>query len=436
KLTMLFQSIRFAVSISILMTVATVGAEDQHCIEKPVNNISVEIGGDNPQRVMTYIRDEPGYQVNLQCKWTLQPANYDKPRQMYIRVPVIDFDTNDVSEAQCNVSNTKADVFSLKLKLNDTTYRNESWCSNKSVKVKSQIVNLWDSSYKLALEFRSDDKQVRSNAKGVQVDVQVLGRDYCHRTMLFFEGSCYLITPERLTPAEAFSIAKNYLGNVFTVPKNRNNSEFFRPFIQRNSDRAGEFPFESPLRLTGSMWTGYFIDILSSSPPAVFKSAQYCDPQAGCGVALRNFSVFFKSSSKFEYFNRCAVAMHWGSGGSVNFTCESMESKLPAMIELKQIPATKGDLHPQLFTTCDTLPSFRLFPTTTRPQEQQLNLQRQQLSLQRQQLSLMQQQLSLQQQQLSLQQQQLSLQQQQVSLLLQQFNLQEQQLNIQYQKYR
>uniref|UniRef100_A0A1I8IZ34 Transposase n=1 Tax=Macrostomum lignano TaxID=282301 RepID=A0A1I8IZ34_9PLAT len=41
--------------------------------------------------------------------------------------------------------------------------------------------------------FRSDDKQVRSNAKGVQVDVQVLGRDYCHRTMLFFEGSCYLI---------------------------------------------------------------------------------------------------------------------------------------------------------------------------------------------------------------------------------------------------
>uniref|UniRef100_A0A1I8GAZ7 BAH domain-containing protein n=1 Tax=Macrostomum lignano TaxID=282301 RepID=A0A1I8GAZ7_9PLAT len=117
--------------------------------------------------VMTYIRDEPGYQVNLQCKWYLQPANYDKPRQMYIRVPVIDFDTNDVS-------------------------------------------------YKLALEFRSDDKQVRSNAKGVQVDVQVLGRDYCHRTMLFFEGSCYLITPERLTPAEALNISKNYLGNVFT----------------------------------------------------------------------------------------------------------------------------------------------------------------------------------------------------------------------------
>uniref|UniRef100_A0A1I8GUC2 ZP domain-containing protein n=1 Tax=Macrostomum lignano TaxID=282301 RepID=A0A1I8GUC2_9PLAT len=121
--------------------------------------------------VMTFIRDEPGYQVNLRCHWNLQPTNYDNPRQMYIRVPVIDFDTNDVSE---------------------------------------------EKSYKLALEFRSDDKQVRSNAKGVQVDVHVLGRDYCHRTMLFFEGSCYLITPERLTPDEAFNISKNYLGNVFT----------------------------------------------------------------------------------------------------------------------------------------------------------------------------------------------------------------------------
>uniref|UniRef100_A0A1I8GAW2 CUB domain-containing protein n=1 Tax=Macrostomum lignano TaxID=282301 RepID=A0A1I8GAW2_9PLAT len=275
------------VILLVLLWTLYVSSEDQHCMNNAMKDISVEIGDDNPQRVMSFVRDEPGYQVNLQCKWTLQPANYDNPRQMYIRVPVIDFDTSDVSEAQCNISNTKADVFSLKLKLNDTTYRNEFWCSNKSVKVKSQIVNLWDSagefpfesplrltgsmwtgyfidilsssppavfksakycdpqagcgvalrnfsvSYKLALEFRSDDKQVRSNAKGVQVDVQVLGRDYCHRTMLFFEGSCYLITPERLTPAEAFSIAKNYLGNVFTVPKNRNNSEFFRPFIQR-----------------------------------------------------------------------------------------------------------------------------------------------------------------------------------------------------------
>uniref|UniRef100_A0A1I8GUA1 ZP domain-containing protein n=1 Tax=Macrostomum lignano TaxID=282301 RepID=A0A1I8GUA1_9PLAT len=302
---MLFQSIRFAVSISILMTVATVGAEDQHCIDKPVRNISVEIGDENPQRVMTYIRDEPGYQVNLRCKWTLQPANYDNPRQMYIRVPVIDFDTNDVS-------------------------------------------------YKLALEFRSDDKQVRSNAKGVQVDVQVLGRDYCHRTMLFFEGSCYLITPE-IAAAEAFSISKNYLGNVFTVPKNRNDSDFFRPFVQRNSDRGGEFPFESPLSLVGrKMWTGYFVDLPAQSP---VNGALFMNPAKKCCQERRNMTV---STINQAVESVCAVAMVITSGSRVNFTCESLSSKLPALIEFKQIPATKGDTHPQLFTTCDTMPEKQL----------------------------------------------------------------------------
>ncbi|PAA88470.1 hypothetical protein BOX15_Mlig028750g1 [Macrostomum lignano] len=48
------------------------------------------------------------------------------------------------------------------------------------------------------------------------------------------------------------------------------------------------------------------------------------------------------------------------SGSRVNFTCESLSSKLPALIEFKQIPATKGDTHPQLFTTCDTMPEKQL----------------------------------------------------------------------------
>uniref|UniRef100_A0A1I8GVV4 CUB domain-containing protein n=1 Tax=Macrostomum lignano TaxID=282301 RepID=A0A1I8GVV4_9PLAT len=339
--------------------ILTVRSEAQHCIERHLKDISVEIGDDNPQRVLSFVRDEPGYQVNLQCKWTLQPANYDKPRQMYIRVPVIDFDTNDVSEAQCNVSNTKADVFSLKLKLNDTTYRNESWCSNKSVKVKSQIVNLWDSSYKLALEFRSDDKQVRSNAKGVQVDVQVLGRDYCHRNMLFFEGSCYLITPEPMTPAEAFSIAKNYLGNVFTVPKNRNNSDFFRPFIQQNSARSKELPFKSPLALSSQqLWTGYVIHFYDSQPSSgASVEADFSDPLNNCIRSIRNMMVLFNSSTSYnDRCSRCALSVHWDSSKNPIFTCQSMDLSLPALIEFKQIPATKGDSQPQLFRTCDMPP--------------------------------------------------------------------------------
>uniref|UniRef100_A0A1I8GCK8 CUB domain-containing protein n=1 Tax=Macrostomum lignano TaxID=282301 RepID=A0A1I8GCK8_9PLAT len=345
--------------------------------------------------VMTYVKDEPGYQVNLQCKWILQPTNYDKPSQMYIRVPVIDFDVNNVTEAQCSLSNPNVDVFSMKLKMNDSKWwprelkcsfvlvyhsyvtsiltnllafvfsvsaassLNEFWCSNNSVKVKSQIVNLWDSSYKLALEFRSDDKQVRSNAKGVQVDVQVLGRDYCHRNMLFFEGSCYLITPERLTPAEAFSIAKNYLGNVFTVPKNRNDSDFFRPFIQRNSDRLEEFPFESPLSLTGSkVWTGYFIRFLdnptASDVADNILSAQFLDPLNYCIVGSRNtlgagLNVQNKQS-------QCAVALEFTNNGDVKFTCESTDLRLPALIEFRQIPAANNaSLHSQLFRTCNYL---------------------------------------------------------------------------------
>ncbi|PAA69040.1 hypothetical protein BOX15_Mlig004633g3, partial [Macrostomum lignano] len=351
------QSTYFTVALLLLFFVL-VNAKDLYCIDRATYNQTVDFRSDS--RVMTYVKDEPGYQVNLQCKWILQPTNYDKPSQMYIRVPVIDFDVNNVTEAQCSLSNPNVDVFSMKLKMNDISAAsslNEFWCSNNSVKVKSQIVNLWDSSYKLALEFRSDDKQVRSNAKGVQVDVQVLGRDYCHSTMLFFEGSCYLITPE-ITPAEAFSISKNYLGNLFTVPKNRNDSDFFRPFVQRNNDRSGEFPFESPLSLVGrKMWTGYFVDLPAQSP---VNGALFMNPAKKCCQEKRNMTVYISSTVNQAVEPVCAVAMVITSGSRVNFTCESLSSKLPALIEFKQIPATKGDTHPQLFTTCDTLPEKQL----------------------------------------------------------------------------
>ncbi|PAA70984.1 hypothetical protein BOX15_Mlig016362g2, partial [Macrostomum lignano] len=354
------QSTYFTVALLLLFFVL-VNAKDLYCIDRATYNQTVDFSSDS--RVMTYVKDEPGYQVNLQCKWILQPANYDKPSQMYIRVPVIDFDVNNVTEAQCSLSNPNVDVFSMKLKMNDTASSlNEFWCSNNSVKVKSQIVNLWDSSYKLALEFRSDDKQVWSNAKGVQVDVQVLGRDYCHRTMLFFEGSCYLITPERLTPAEAFNIAKNYLGNVFTVPKNRNDSDFFRPFIQRNSDRLEEFPFESPLSLTGSkVWTGYFIRFLdnptASDVADNILSAQFLDPLNYCIVGSRKLTGTLGAGLNVQNKqSQCAVALEFTNNGDVKFTCEPTDLRLPALIEFKQIPAANNaSLHLQLFRTCNYL---------------------------------------------------------------------------------
>uniref|UniRef100_A0A1I8FSC1 Longin domain-containing protein n=1 Tax=Macrostomum lignano TaxID=282301 RepID=A0A1I8FSC1_9PLAT len=142
-------------------------------------------------------------------------------------------------------------------------------------------------SYKLALEFRSDDKPSPVQRQGSAGGCAGAGRDYCHRTMLFFEGSCYLITPERLTPAEAFSIAKNYLGNVFTFLK----TETTQPF-----------------------------------------------------PSLHSAKLFNSSSSYNDHCSRCALSVHWDSSNNPIFTCQSMDLNLPALIEFKQIPSNQRRL--------------------------------------------------------------------------------------------
>ncbi|PAA83159.1 hypothetical protein BOX15_Mlig016910g3, partial [Macrostomum lignano] len=123
-------------------------------------------------------------------------------------------------------------------------------------------------------------------------------------------------------------------------------------------DRGGEFPFESPLSLVGrKMWTGYFVDLPAQSP---VNGALFMNPGKKCCHERRNMTVYISSTVNQAVESVCAVAMVITSGSRVNFTCESLSSKLPALIEFKQIPAFKGDTHPQLFTTCDTLPKKQL----------------------------------------------------------------------------
>ncbi|PAA88468.1 hypothetical protein BOX15_Mlig011208g1, partial [Macrostomum lignano] len=327
---------------------------NQHCIDKAIRNISVNIYEYNPYKVLTYIRDAKGYARNLHCRWVLRASDYTNPRQMLLTVANVDFDESsgggNGTLGLCNTATGSADVFSFAFsgQLTSGQVSSQRWCSNSDAEraPKQMLANLWDSSNKLSVEFQSDNRQKRHNAKGVQLNVQILSRDYCYVDMLYHENYCYFITKGLLTFDEAARAASYMLGSVTAFP----DADAALRFVDANSKRGELLPMIVPLDLTSNkLWTGAYKD----AGDAAGDSIRYLDPLSDCNEV--RFKLPLVNASSTESSN-CGVAFQLVSGRPV-FTCEPTNQRLPALIKFAQIPLVKkpaAAAAENLFVTCFT----------------------------------------------------------------------------------
>uniref|UniRef100_A0A1I8GC78 CUB domain-containing protein n=1 Tax=Macrostomum lignano TaxID=282301 RepID=A0A1I8GC78_9PLAT len=279
---------------------------NQHCIDKAIRNISVNIYEYNPYKVLTYIRDAKGYARNLHCRWVLRASDYTNPRQMLLTVANVDFDESsgggNGTLGLCNTATGSADVFSFAFS--------------------GQLTS------------------------GVQLNVQILSRDYCYVDMLYHENYCYFITKGLLTFDEAARAASYMLGSVTAFT----DADAALRFVDANIKRGELLPMIVPLDLTSNkLWTGAYKD----AGDAAGDSIRYLDPLSDCNEV--RFKLPLVNASSTESSN-CGVAFQLVSGRPV-FTCEPTNQRLPALIKFAQIPLVKkpaAAAAENLFVTCFT----------------------------------------------------------------------------------